>query len=133
MCDGERGSGPEGANDLCFVIFYDLGLKVSINNGILALRLGFEPLGWNLTLKGGGTDGGEEGGGEISPMYESIGHRPLRGCCPKGDGSTDRPTDRHSGVSSRKARDQKASISAIRLRLDFFLCLNFQSFCFVKF
>ena len=41
MCDGERGSGPEGADDLCLVIFDDLGLKVSINNGILASRLGF--------------------------------------------------------------------------------------------
>ena len=26
---------------------------------------------------------GEEGEGEISPMCESIGHRPLRGRCPK--------------------------------------------------
>ena len=34
MCDGERGSGPEGADDLCSVSFADLGLKVSINNGI---------------------------------------------------------------------------------------------------
>ena len=31
-----------------------------------------------------GGEGGEEGGeGEISPMCESIGHRPLRGRCPK--------------------------------------------------
>ena len=32
-----------------------------------------------------GVDGEEEeeGGGEISPMCESIGHRPLRGRCPK--------------------------------------------------
>ena len=29
-------------------------------------------------------DGGEGGGeGKISPMCESIGHRPLRGRCPK--------------------------------------------------
>ena len=34
MCYGERGSGPIGANDLCSVIFEDLGLKVSINNEI---------------------------------------------------------------------------------------------------
>ena len=34
VCDGERGSGPEEANDLCLVSFEDLGLKVSINNGI---------------------------------------------------------------------------------------------------
>ena len=32
--DGERGSGPEGADDLSSVISEDLGLKVSINNGI---------------------------------------------------------------------------------------------------
>ena len=34
MCDGERGSGSEGADDLSSVISEDLGLKVSINNGI---------------------------------------------------------------------------------------------------
>ena len=34
MCDGERGSGPKGADDLCSVTFEDLGLKGSINNGI---------------------------------------------------------------------------------------------------
>ena len=34
LCDGERGSGPKGADDLCLVSFEDLGLKVSINNGI---------------------------------------------------------------------------------------------------
>ena len=43
MCDGERGSGPEGADDLCSVSIEDLGLKVSINNEILASRLGLEP------------------------------------------------------------------------------------------
>ena len=39
MCDGERGSGPEGADDLGSVIFEDLGLKVSINND-LSLEVG---------------------------------------------------------------------------------------------
>ena len=34
MCDGERGSGPEGADDLCLVSFEALGLNLSINNGI---------------------------------------------------------------------------------------------------
>ena len=34
LCDAERGSGSEEANDLCLVSFEDLGLKVSINNGI---------------------------------------------------------------------------------------------------
>ena len=34
VCDGERGSGPEGADDLCLVNFEALGLNLSINNGI---------------------------------------------------------------------------------------------------
>ena len=32
--DGERGSGPEGADDLCLVSYEALGLYLSINNGI---------------------------------------------------------------------------------------------------
>ena len=32
--DGERGSGPEGADDLCLVSYEALGLNLSINNGI---------------------------------------------------------------------------------------------------
>ena len=32
--DSERGSGPEGANDLCLVIYEAPGLNLSINNGI---------------------------------------------------------------------------------------------------
>ena len=76
---------------------WDLGFKARI----WALRLGFGPQGWDLGLKAGiwalrlglslergGTYGGdgeeeEEEGGEISPLCESIGHRPLRGRCPK--------------------------------------------------
>ena len=34
VCDGERGSSPEGADDLCLVSFEALGLNLSINNGI---------------------------------------------------------------------------------------------------
>ena len=34
VCDGERGSGPKGADDLCSVSFEALGLNLSINNGI---------------------------------------------------------------------------------------------------
>ena len=34
LCDSERGSGPEGVDDLCSGIFEDIGLKVSVNNGI---------------------------------------------------------------------------------------------------
>ena len=39
-----------------------------------------------MGLEGGDGEEGEEGEeeGEISPMCESIGHRPLRGRCPKG-------------------------------------------------
>ena len=34
MCEGERGSGPKGADDLCLVSFEALRLNLSINNGI---------------------------------------------------------------------------------------------------
>ena len=34
MCDGERGSGPKGADDLCLVSFEALGLNLSIIIGI---------------------------------------------------------------------------------------------------
>ena len=30
MCDGERGSGPEGAVDLCLVSFEALGLNLNL-------------------------------------------------------------------------------------------------------
>ena len=43
MCDGERGSGPEGADDLCCCY---LGLK----DGIRTWRLGFERRGGDLSL-----------------------------------------------------------------------------------
>ena len=40
---------------------------------------------WNGEKEGGreGKGGGGEEEGKISPMCESIGHRPLRGRCPK--------------------------------------------------
>ena len=47
MYDGERGSGPEGADDLCLVSFKDLGHKA----GILALILGFGPQGLNFASR----------------------------------------------------------------------------------
>ena len=50
---------------------WDLGLET----GIWASGLGFE---------GGDVGEGEEEGGENPHMCESIGHRPLRGRCPKG-------------------------------------------------
>ena len=34
VCDGERGSGPKGADDQCSVSFVDLGLNLSIHNTI---------------------------------------------------------------------------------------------------
>ena len=48
-CEGEKGSGPEGANDLCLVSFSDFGLKA----GIWASKLVFEPQGLDLGLKAG--------------------------------------------------------------------------------
>ena len=39
VCDGERGSGPEGADDLCLVCFEALGLNLSIDIRIKAFRL----------------------------------------------------------------------------------------------
>ena len=39
VCDGERGSAPEGADDLCFVSFEALGLNLSIDIRIKAFRL----------------------------------------------------------------------------------------------
>ena len=58
------------------------GYILSLEGWILSLEARF----WvsRLNLRFGGGDGGEEGGGKISPMCESIGHRPLRGRCPKG-------------------------------------------------
>ena len=46
MCDGERGSGPEGADDLC--CFY-----LSLKAGIRAWRLEFRPPDWDLSLEAG--------------------------------------------------------------------------------
>ena len=74
------GFGPQG---------WDLGLET----GIWASRLEFGPRDWDFGLEtgiwasrlgfeGGGTEKEEEE--EKSPhMCESIGHRPLRGRCPK--------------------------------------------------
>ena len=68
-----------------------MGLKTrGLETGIWASRLGFEG--------GGGGEGMEEKKEEkekIPHMCESIGHRPLRGRCPKGDRPTDRWTDEH--------------------------------------
>ena len=42
MCDGERGGGPEGADDLCLVTLELQSWDLSHKAGTLALRLGFE-------------------------------------------------------------------------------------------
>ena len=67
--------------------FWARRLELEPHGYILSLEgwnLGLEARFWvsRLNLRLGGGDGGEEGGGKISPMCESIGHRPLRGRCP---------------------------------------------------
>ena len=39
MHDGERGSGPEGVDDLCLVSFEALGWDLSVEAGFQGLRL----------------------------------------------------------------------------------------------
>ena len=63
---------------------------MGLQAGIWVSRLGFGPQDWNLGLETGileGTDNEEEEKEEekekIPHMCESIGHRPLRGRCPK--------------------------------------------------
>ena len=58
-----------------------LGQDFGLGVGIWAWGLGFGSQGGGGDVGEGG--GGGEGEGEISPMCESIGHRPLRGRCPK--------------------------------------------------
>ena len=65
---------------------WDFGLET----GIWASRLGFE---------GGGTKKEEKEEEKIPHMCESIGHRPLRGRCPKGE----RKEERRKKNSSPKA------------------------------
>ena len=59
-----------------------------LQTSIWASRLGLGPLASRLGYGPRGGGDGEEGEGEgeegeISPICESIGHRPLRGRCPK--------------------------------------------------
>ena len=60
---------------------------MGLEAGIWASRLGFGPRGWDLGHKaesGGGTEKEEkEKEEEKFALCESIGHRPLRGRCPK--------------------------------------------------
>ena len=56
-----------------------------------------------MSFEGGGDGEGEgeeegEGEGEISPMCESIGHRPLRGRCPKGKINFRRRSQKAEGI-----------------------------------
>ena len=66
-------------------------------------------MGLEAEGEGGGTKEVEkkEKKKEKIPLCESIGHQPLRGRCPKGDLPTNQPTDQHSMVLSRVARDLK--------------------------
>ena len=67
--------------------------KLKLEVGIWASRLGFGPQCWDMGLEaeiwawrlgeGGGTLEEEEKEEKIPHMCESIGHRPLRGRCPK--------------------------------------------------
>ena len=77
------GSGPEGVDDLCFHTYGEfspppgigpLSWDVGLEDGIWASRLGSGPLSWDLNF---------ENFEKIPHMCESIGHRPLRGPCPK--------------------------------------------------
>ena len=72
-------------------------------------------------MDGGGEGGegeeGEEGEGEegeISPMCESIGHRPLWGRCPK---RTDRH-DRHAQPKTDRQTDREAKNQTTNIALD---------------
>ena len=56
------------------------GWDLSLEAGISASRLGFELRGWDFHLKGGGRMEKKE---EKFLLCESIGHRLLRGRCPK--------------------------------------------------
>ena len=66
--------------------FEPWGWDLCLEAGIGASRLGLEPWGWDLSLEAGiwalRGDGGE-GEGKNPPMWESIGHWPLRGRCQK--------------------------------------------------
>ena len=66
------------------------GWDLSFEAGIWALRLGFEPWGLDLSLKariwtsrGGWVQRRRRRRRRNFCICESIGHRPLRGCCPK--------------------------------------------------
>ena len=51
---------------------------------IWASRLGFRPQGWDMSFEGGGRTEKKEEEEEVKfVLCESIGHRPLRGRCPK--------------------------------------------------
>ena len=150
-CEGDRGTGPEGADDLCWAKIwsetgiwatwlewsYEAGVELpglywilmaklrsqpggwkrSLEAGIGANTLGLGRLHWDWCLKAGiralrlvlgpqGQDclgleaawprgrGTEEE--KIFPVWESIGHRPLRRCYPKKGGYQKRLTFIHS-------------------------------------
>ena len=53
VCDSERGSGPEGADDLCSVCFEAWGWDLSHDAGYWPSSPEFELRGWNLSLEAG--------------------------------------------------------------------------------
>ena len=73
-------------------------MNLGLEARIWASRLGLRSRDWDLGFKTGiwvarlGLEGRPEGGAKekekdeekIPHMFESIGHRPLRSCCPKG-------------------------------------------------
>ena len=84
----EQGSGPEGVDDLCFHTYGKFLLLLLLRSSpasptqILAFRGKILPI---LGLEAGGGGAEKEKKEEKIPhTCESIGHRPLRGRCPKG-------------------------------------------------
>ena len=57
-----------------------LGFGLGFETGIWASRLGYGPPGWGR--RGAEEEEEEEKEEKIPHMCESIGHRPLWGCCP---------------------------------------------------
>ena len=101
---GSRAAAPKGLG--LGLRGWDLGLKA----GIWASRLEFGPQDWDLR----GVDGGEGGEGKISPMCESIGHRPLRGRCPA-------PSLNFKHNQLRQGTDTADHLTLLRLLFLFFL------------
>ena len=76
------GSGPEGADDLCF---HTGEISPSPSPSVHPLRSSYSSLEADFGREGqGGTEKKEGEKEEKFLLCESIGHRPLQGRCPKG-------------------------------------------------